>query len=221
MFTGSGVASLNSNEPPQLDRKPVMTCVSLRIDTMPLVLVQNPVIIDAEFDWKDILGEQYHFLNKYKNRCRTDTPFIYYRGTRRSGGKRADPEYFGHGIVGDVWRDDAIPVSRPKKNWAWYCQILDYVPFQTPVRAKIGGSFIETIPRNHWSEGVRKLPQDASSTTTVIANACKGAPTRTASGMASIAVQAEHLDIARIISANPLWRSVEICGVWVHSQLQN
>jgi hypothetical protein len=127
---------------------------------MPLVLVQNPVIIDPEFDWKDILGEQYHFPNKYKNRCRPNVQFIYYRGTRRPGGKRAEPEYFGYGRIGEVWRDTAISETTPKKNWAWYCRIIDYVPFRRHVPAKINGEFIETIPRNHWSEGVRTLPQD-------------------------------------------------------------
>jgi hypothetical protein len=145
---------------------------------MPVVLVQNPVIIDPEFDWKDILGEQYHFPNKYKNRCRTDTPFIYYRGTRRPGGKRADPEYFGRGIVGDVWRDNEIPESSPKKNWAWYCRILDYVPFQTPIPAKINGEFIEKIPRNHWSEGVRTLPQDTFDRILVLAGCTPADPVK-------------------------------------------
>jgi hypothetical protein len=60
-----------------------------------------------------------------------------------------------------VWRDLAVAESAPKKNWAWYCQILDYVPFNRLVLAKIDGEFIEKIPRNHWSEGVRTLPQAA------------------------------------------------------------
>ena len=62
---------------------------------MPLVLVQNSVTVNEDYDWKDIEGEQYHFPNQYKNRCKPGTPFVYYRGTRRLGGKRGDPEYFG------------------------------------------------------------------------------------------------------------------------------
>lgn len=127
---------------------------------MPLVLVQNPVIVNAGYEWKDIEGEQYHFPNLYKNRCVTGTPFVYYRGTRRPDGKRAAPEYFGHGRIGEVWRDGAIPESRPKKDWAWYCGISDYVPFRSPVPAKISGEFLERIARNHWSVGIRPLPQD-------------------------------------------------------------
>jgi hypothetical protein len=68
---------------------------------MPLVLVQNPVIANEGFDWKDIEGEQYHFPNQYKNRCVTGTPFVYYRGQRRPDRKRAVPEYFGTGRIGD------------------------------------------------------------------------------------------------------------------------
>jgi hypothetical protein len=90
---------------------------------MPLVLVQNPVIVNQEYEWKDIVGEQYHFPNQYKNRCRPGSPFVYYRGTRRANGKRAVPEYFGHALIGTVWRDEAIPESQPKKDWAWYCTI--------------------------------------------------------------------------------------------------
>jgi hypothetical protein len=127
---------------------------------MPLVLVQNPVIVNEGYEWKDIEGEQYHFPNQYKNRCAQGTPFMYYRGTRRPDGKRAALEYFGHGRIGDVWRDPTIAESRPKKDWAWYCGITDYVPFRTPVPAKIGGEFLERIARNHWSVGVRGLPQD-------------------------------------------------------------
>jgi hypothetical protein len=48
-----------------------------------LVLVQNPVIVNEGYDWKDIEGEQYHLPNQYKNRCVPGTPFVYYRGTRR------------------------------------------------------------------------------------------------------------------------------------------
>lgn len=126
---------------------------------MPIVLVQNPITVNDEFDWKDIEGEQYHFPNQYKNRCKPGTPFVYYRGTRRPSGKRATPEYFGYGRVGEVWRDSAIPESEPRRNWAWYCNISEYVPFASPVPAKVEGTLLETIARNHWSVGIRDLPQ--------------------------------------------------------------
>jgi hypothetical protein len=127
---------------------------------MPLVLVQNPVKVNQGYDWKDIVGEQYHFPNQYKNRCVPGTPFVYYRGTRRPDHKRAAPEYFGRGRIGRLWRDEAIPDSMPKKDWAWYCTIEDYIPFPATVPAKIDGTFLERIAKNHWSVGVRPLPQD-------------------------------------------------------------
>ena len=114
---------------------------------MPIVLVQNPVIVNDGYDWKDIKGEQYHFPNQYKNRCTADTPFVYYRGTRRADGTRALGEYFGHGYIGEVWRDETIPDSTPKRKWAWYCKIADYQGFETPVPAKINGVFLENIPK--------------------------------------------------------------------------
>jgi hypothetical protein len=83
---------------------------------MPIVLVQNSVMANPGYDWKDLEGEQYHFPNQYKNRCTSGTPFVYYRGTRRADGKRAIPEYFGSGRIGEVWRDESIPESAPKKD---------------------------------------------------------------------------------------------------------
>jgi hypothetical protein len=105
------------------------------------------------------LSEQYHFPNQYKNRCAPGTQFVYYRGTRRPGGKRAEPEYFGCGYIGEVWRDDTISESAPKKDWAWYCSLRDYMPFPHPVSSKMEGEFLEKIAKNHWSVGVRQLPQ--------------------------------------------------------------
>ena len=128
---------------------------------MPLVLVQNErTATEAYEHWKDVTGEQYHFPNQYKNRVVTGTPFVYYRGMRRADGKRGTPEYFGCGVIGAVWRDDDIPESDPKRNWAWFCEIDDYLPFMTPVSAKQGDEFIEKIPRNFWGVGVRELPTD-------------------------------------------------------------
>jgi hypothetical protein len=127
---------------------------------MPLVLVQNPVIATVGYAWRDIEGKQYHFPNQYKNRCAPGTRFVYYRGTRRSDGKRGVPEYFGCGRIGVVWRDEAISESLPKRNWAWYCGIIEYVSFEKPVPAKIGDEFLERIAPNHWSVGVRPLPQE-------------------------------------------------------------
>ncbi|WP_420347215.1 DUF3883 domain-containing protein [Pelagibius sp.] len=129
---------------------------------MPLVLVQNErTAIEAHERWKDITGEQYHIPNQYKNRMVRGTPFVYYRGTRRANGRRGTPEYFGCGVIGQVWRDPSVPESEPKRSWAWFCQIENYVPFRTPVPAKIRGEHIEWIPRNFWGVAVRELSEPA------------------------------------------------------------
>ncbi len=128
---------------------------------MALVLVQNERTATEMYEhWRDVTGEQYHFPNQYKNRVVAGTPFVYYRGTRRVGGRRGTPEYFGCGVIGEVWRDEDIPGSEPKRSWAWFCQIDDYVPFRVPVPAKIDNEFIERIPQNFWGVGVRMLPSD-------------------------------------------------------------
>jgi hypothetical protein len=127
---------------------------------MPLVLVQDAVKVNEVYDWKDLEGVQYHFPNQYKNRYQPGTPFVYYRGTRRLSGQRGALEYFGHGRIGRVWRDPAIPESKPKRDWAWFCSLEEYTPFAMPVPAKSNGVFLERIAQNHWSVGVRPLPQD-------------------------------------------------------------
>jgi hypothetical protein len=59
-----------------------------------------------------------------------------------------------------MWADKSIPESQPKRAWAWYCGITDYIPFATLVPAKIDGTFLERIAKHHWSVGIRLLPQD-------------------------------------------------------------
>ncbi len=124
---------------------------------MPLVLVSNEVNATNDYDWKDITGEQYHYPNQYRNRIKPGERFVYYRGVRRLGGKRGQPEYFGSGLIGDVWRDPEVPVETAKRDWAWFCHIEDYVPFPSPVPAQTNGTFFEEIPSNHWGVGVREL----------------------------------------------------------------
>jgi hypothetical protein len=125
---------------------------------VPLVLVSNEVNATDRYTWKDIEGVQYHYPNGYRNLIKTGEPFAYYRGRRRSGGRRSEAEYFGSGVIGEIWRDSAIPDTAPRRNWAWYCSIEDYVPFPTPVPARANGEFLEQIRPNAWRNGVRPLP---------------------------------------------------------------
>src|SRR5829696_2457756 len=117
---------------------------------MPVVLTQNERTVGGHYDhWKDVTGERYYFPNVYKNKIVPGTPFVYYRGTRLGGGgRRPNPEYFGCGRIGEVWRDPEVPPGSPKRAWNWYCSIEDYVPFPTPLAWKRDGRLFEDIPPN-------------------------------------------------------------------------
>jgi hypothetical protein len=133
---------------------------------LPLVLASNEANATDRYAWKDITGVRYHYPNGYRNLIRTGDRFVYYRGVRRARGPRGPAEYFGQGIIGDIWPDPASPPGTPKRKWAWYCAIEDYAPFVVPVPAKIDGVFFETISSNKWRNGgmwrngVRKLSQE-------------------------------------------------------------
>jgi len=124
---------------------------------VPIVLVSNDVNAS---DRKDITGVQHHYPNGYRNLIQAGQLFVYYRGIRRAGNRRGEAEYFGQGVIGAIRRDPAIPEGTPKKNWAWYCAIEEYVPFLKPVPAKVGGEFFERIKPNMWRNVVRELPLD-------------------------------------------------------------
>jgi Domain of unknown function (DUF3883) len=127
-----------------------------------LVLVENEVTVGGEYDfWADDTGARYHFPNQYRNRVRPGLPFVYYRGVRRSGGKRGAAEYFGTGFVGDVWLDPELSTDTPARNRRWYCAIEDYVSFPVPVPAKREGTTYENIQTAMgWRTAVREISTD-------------------------------------------------------------
>jgi hypothetical protein len=127
---------------------------------LPLVLASNEANATDRYDWKDITGVQYHYPNGYRNMIRPGEPFVYYRGIRRAGGGRGQAEYFGRGVIGDIWRDPRVPPNAPKRKWAWYCGVEDFVPFTVPVPAKVEGVFFEKIGSTKWRNGVRPLSEE-------------------------------------------------------------
>ena len=131
-----------------------------RAGSSPLVLVENEETYDGDYDfWEDETGVRYQYPNQYRNKVQTGRPFVYYRGVRRGGGKRASPEYFGIGTVGEVWRDPKIPEGAPKRQWRWYCAIEEYQSFVKPVPAKQDEKTIEPITNPlGWRTGVREIP---------------------------------------------------------------
>ncbi len=128
---------------------------------MPLILVQNEVTANSKFEkWKDIEGEQYHYPNKYKNKITEGESFIYYRGARRSTGKRETPEYFGFGKIGRIWLDVESVESGRKIDLEWFCEITDYVPFINPVPFTTNeGQYLEDNLTTFKRDGVRVITQ--------------------------------------------------------------
>lgn len=99
-----------------------------------LVLVENEITVGGEYDfWADDTGARYQYPNQYRNLVRPGLPFVYYRGIRRSGGKRGTAEYFGTGFVGKVWLDPEQSADTPARKRHWYCAIENYVSFPVPV----------------------------------------------------------------------------------------
>lgn len=128
---------------------------------MPLVLVENERISGHDYDWKDITGARYHFPNGYRNKIQPGTPFVYYRGVHTAYGRRREsPEYFGFGIIGEVYRDPEVDDNVPKKNWKWFCDIVDYSPFPSVVPWKSHGRLYEEIPQNLFRNGVRLISDE-------------------------------------------------------------
>jgi hypothetical protein len=133
---------------------------AIEVLPMPLVLVENERTAGGRFDhWADVTGVSYQFPNQYRNKIMPGEVFVYYRGARRSDGKRGTPEYFGVGRIAEVLEDPTNDPTLPKSKRRWNCQIRDYQPFLTPVPFKIGGRFLEEIPSNFWGVAVRDLPE--------------------------------------------------------------
>ena len=131
-------------------------------DLSALVLVENEVTMGGKYDfWEDDTGVQYQYPNQYKNRIQSGRPFVYYRGVRRSGGKRGQAEYFGTGTIGEVWQDPTVPRGVPRRGWRWFCSIEDYQPFEQPVPAKPGSRPYEKLKSSMgWRTAVREIPWD-------------------------------------------------------------
>ncbi len=134
------------------------------MSTDAIVLAQNEAYAGTVYGWKDVTGERYQFPNQYRTRIVPGTRFVYYRGARRSDGRRATPEYFGVGVVGDVYLDaDTAHMAAPLRRWN--ADIAEYVPFAHPVPFRDDARvFMETgttaVAKNHWGIGVRPIAED-------------------------------------------------------------
>jgi hypothetical protein len=53
-----------------------------------------------------------------------------------------------------------VPVTAPKKNWKWFCEIEEYQEFKKPVPFKIDGQYLEQVTTtNGFRPGVRRILQ--------------------------------------------------------------
>ena len=96
-----------------------------------LVLAENEETVSEEHDWSDVTGVRYNYPNSYVNRIKSGLPFVYYRGVRRKGGKRGQAEYFGSGVIGDIWQDPTQKVDIAKKDRQWFCTVENFERFKT------------------------------------------------------------------------------------------
>jgi hypothetical protein len=129
--------------------------------TEAIVLTQNEGYAGTVYDWKDVTGEHYQFPNQYRRRIVPGARFVYYRGERRADGRRAVPEYFGTGVVGDVYLDLST-THLPAQHRRWNADIAEYIPFARAVPFRDErGMFMETgttvVAKNHWGVGVRTI----------------------------------------------------------------
>ena len=130
----------------------------------PLVLVENEKYAGTVYGWHDVTGERYQFPNQYRTRIVPGVRFLYYKGVRRKQGPRSDPQYFGTGIIGDVYPDESTS-DRPTQQRQWIAEIAEYVSFARPVAFRDAtGLLSETgtmsVASNYWGVGVRPIEEE-------------------------------------------------------------
>lgn len=162
---------------------------------MPLVLVENERTAGGRYDsWQDLTGTCYHFPNAYRSFVKPGERFVYYRGVRQRVGRRPHPEYFGCGVIEAVWRDVSIPEETPKRGWKWFCSIAQFTPFAQPVPWMASGQTLEQIPRNLFSNGVRRISDELFDDILTRANTSLDVDARTSS------IATAHRDEDRILA---------------------
>lgn len=95
------------------------------MNAIPLVLNQYR----TSSSYKDLVGERYHFPNRYLSRLGTPpVPFVYYEP--REGGHQV---YFGAGVLRSV-----LPDTEDDNHS--YADIAEYQPFKNPLKYREGPS---------------------------------------------------------------------------------
>lgn len=124
---------------------------------MPAVIVENDVSI-----WDDETGAVYHYPKRYSAILMPGMQVVYYKGGLKdktfADRRLTDlPHYFGIAHIGKVYPD---PNSSKGDLFAL---IEGFQPFEWPVLAKDGDTYLEPIPpskaSNYWRNGVRPIDQ--------------------------------------------------------------
>lgn len=122
---------------------------------MPLIFAENEET-ESGITYEDRTGVSYQYPRMYRRIIQPGERFVYYRGRRKRGGGRGPQVYFGTGVVGEIRRD-------PSAQGRFLCDILDYRPFQSPVRFKDeNGGYYESGAerRGYFQRGVRVISED-------------------------------------------------------------
>ncbi len=109
---------------------------------MPLVLTQNEET-ESGHDYRDVLGLSYEFPRRYKRLVVSGTPFVYYRGRRRQGGRTGPQLYLGQGKIGEVTQS---------RDGLLKCSIEAFQPFEPPVPFKVDGVYLERRAAEYGSK---------------------------------------------------------------------
>lgn len=116
-----------------------------------------------ESAWDDVTGVKYHFPKKFTGLLTPGTWVVYYKGgikNRRFAHARLSdrPHYFGLARLGE-----ALPDNSSKKR-DYFVMIEEYLPFDEPVLARDGDTYLERIPenkiKNYWRDAVREIQKD-------------------------------------------------------------
>jgi hypothetical protein len=171
-------------------------------DSYGLILAENEGTAGG-FEWHDITGERYQFPKNYRNTIRPGIRFIYYSGTRAAGGGRKAAQYFGRGVIGDVY-PDPTSTHLPKSEWKWLADITDYVPFLNGIPLRDANGVLleletpEPPSKNYWGIGVRKISAATYDAILAVANASNSSlPVSSSVPTATLSVAGNALMVAR------------------------
>ena len=130
--------------------------------SLPMVItVGDPIWVSYQ---DSIIGETFHFPNRYRDMVLPGRPFIYFRSASQRARGLEMRGYFGVGVIKDVWKDPRqLTLSRRYVGKRWCASICDYRPFEKTVYWTDGVRPIEDLDEYDWLEMVRDISIDTYS----------------------------------------------------------